>query len=172
MLLIFVLAFLFSASISASPAAAGPAFGEPAALPVPAEGPLAAPPAEPPPAPPPELCAWAASGHISAITMNNLRGFEFRIVVALLDTSSIQAMPGPFTLFQLCAMKRPIKGISPALADDYICFLPESAGEHRNECRHSELLKLKGHVVPNVGLVLAARSTAPFEKTGRRAGIN
>ena len=86
----------------AVPAPAAPAFGEPVALPVPAEGPLAAPPAEappvPPPEPPPELCAWAASGHISAITMNNLCGLKFCIVVTLVNTSLFQGNAGPVHL--------------------------------------------------------------------------
>jgi hypothetical protein len=75
----------------AAPAPADPAFGDPAGLADPAVGPLAAPtapPAEappeaPPPAPPPELppplCAEAAIGPMSAITMMSLSGSDFRI---------------------------------------------------------------------------------------------
>jgi hypothetical protein len=90
----------------AVPAPAEPAFGEPAAVPVPADGPLAAPPAEappadpppvPPPEPPPPLCAKAASGHISAITMANLCGLGFCIVVTLVN-ACLQGNAVPFHL--------------------------------------------------------------------------
>ena len=95
------------------PAPADPAFGVPTGLADPAVGPLAAPVAEappdaPPPAPPelpPPLCAWAATGPISAIIMMNLRGSNFRIgtPVELLHSGN----SGPVRLFPSAAGRSP-----------------------------------------------------------------